>query len=358
MVPIPGLAARASRREGASPAHLALPLAIAALAGILASAPTSLAAQLEAGEARLRGRVLQAESGAPIPGARISLRSAAGSGPRGPADAGASRESGVVLSDRDGAFALAVRAWYHTVRVTAGGFRPLVVQVGVAEREERTLEVRLHPAVLAHEEHLVVTPARQERSAADQPSTLSVVDRARIEERAPQSTPDALADAAGILLQKTNRGAGSPYVRGLVGNQALVPVDGSPLNNATFRYGPNQYLATIDPAAIERLEVLRGSGSVLHGSDAIGGVINLITRQPRLSEGPTRASGALTGRFMTGGMERSGRFEADVSSSVAAFRGGVSVRRFGDLVAGGARSSLTVSYAAGLRSLAGRCTTC
>ena len=79
-------------------------------------------------------------------------------------------------------------------------------------------------------------------------------------------------------MQKTNHGGGSPFIRGLVGNQVLVLIDGIRLNNATFRYGPNQYLNTIDSWQIERIEVMRGSGSIQYGSDALGGVVNIISR--------------------------------------------------------------------------------
>ena len=150
----------------------------------------------------------------------------------------------------------------------------------------------------------------------------------------PRTAPEALADAAGVFVQKTNHGSGSPFLRGLVGNQVLVLVDGIRLNNATFRYGPNQYLATLDPALIERIEVVRGSGSVLHGSDAMGGVINVVTRQPTGVGQPLAASGRVTGKVMTSGMEKSGRFDAAISGRRGGLIGGVSVRSFGDIRAG------------------------
>ena len=77
----------------------------------------------------------------------------------------------------------------------------------------------------------------------------------------------------------------SSIVRGLIGNRILILVDGIRINNAIYRLGPNQYLNTIDIHRVERIEVLRGPGSVLYGSDALGGLINIITRKPMAADG-------------------------------------------------------------------------
>jgi len=287
-------------------------VALVALVGVPAIA--------QAESVQVAGRVVDAKSGRPVSGARIGLLAAP--------------DVNLASSAEDGQFAFAVPAGLRILRVTAEGFRALVFELRAGEAEG-PLDLKLEPAVLQVEEHLVVTPARQERPAADLPRAVSVIDRQWLEERAPRSTPEALADFAGVLLQKTNHGSGSPYLRGLVGNQVLVLIDGVRLNNSTFRYGPNQYLSTIDPASIERIEVVRGAGSALYGSDAIGGVINIVTRRAQLSDGPMRVSGSVGGKAMTSEMERSGRVEAEASSSRAAVRGGISLRDFGDLVAGG-----------------------
>lgn len=61
------------------------------------------------------------------------------------------------------------------------------------------------------------------------------------------NTPEVLSSVPGVFLQRTNQGGGSAFVRGLTGNQTLLVLDGIRFNNSTFRYGPNQYLNTIDP---------------------------------------------------------------------------------------------------------------
>ena len=89
---------------------------------------------------------------------------------------------------------------------------------------------------------------------------------------------DLLRGAPGVHVQQTSAGQGSVILRGLTGNQVLMLVNGVPLNNGTYRDGPGQYLATVDPETIERIEIIRGPGSVLYGSDAQGGVVNIITK--------------------------------------------------------------------------------
>jgi outer membrane receptor protein involved in Fe transport len=112
-----------------------------------------------------------------------------------------------------------------------------------------------------------------------------VVTREEIQRSGARSLPDALRLTAGVWVQETNLGGGSPFVRGLTGNQVLLMVDGVRINDSTTRFGPNQALNSIDPAIVERIEVLRGPASVLYGSDAIGGVIAIWTRRSRAGAG-------------------------------------------------------------------------
>lgn len=84
----------------------------------------------------------------------------------------------------------------------------------------------------------------------------------------------ALQNEVGVLMQSMAAGQASPFIRGLTGRQVLLLVDGIRLNNSVYRRGPNQYFNTIDPGMVDHIEVLRGRGSVLWGSDAIGGAIN------------------------------------------------------------------------------------
>lgn len=86
------------------------------------------------------------------------------------------------------------------------------------------------------------------------------------------------------------------------------------MNNSTFRYGPNQYLNTIDMYTIGRIEVAKGTGSVQYGTDAMGGVVQIFTREPEFSLNGNAVKGRLTGKYMTGGMEKTGRAEITLAN--------------------------------------------
>jgi hemoglobin/transferrin/lactoferrin receptor protein len=121
---------------------------------------------------------------------------------------------------------------------------------------------------------LVVTSSRSETKLTDVPYTTSLLDEAILWESARRTLPEALQYTPGVSIQKTGNGAGSPFIRGFTGRQNLLLVDGVRINNSTFRSGPVQYWNTIDSLTIDHLELIKSQGSVLYGSDAIGGIIN------------------------------------------------------------------------------------
>ncbi len=115
---------------------------------------------------------------------------------------------------------------------------------------------------------------RSNRSVFDDPRHVSVIGPQDLRERNARNMVEAIEREVGVMVQRTGAGQASPFIRGLTGPQTLILVDGIRMNNSTFRFGPNQYFALIDPGMIERIEVVRGPQSVLWGSDAIGGVLH------------------------------------------------------------------------------------
>jgi len=149
-----------------------------------------------------------------------------------------------------------------------------------------------------------------------------------------RTTPEALMGNSGVFIQKTNHGGGSAFLRGLTGNQILLLVDGIRFNNATFRYGPNQYLNSIDIFTIDKIEVGHGTGSVEYGSDALGGVINLLTKDPKFTTGKSSIQANVSGKFISEGMEKSSRAELKYANKNVALLTGLTHRNFGNLIGG------------------------
>lgn len=125
---------------------------------------------------------------------------------------------------------------------------------------------------------VVITATRSSTPVTKVPALVKTLEKKQMEERLVRTFPEALRETPGVAIQKTSNGQGSPFIRGFTGFRNLMMVDGIRFNNSTFRDGPNQYWNTIDSYALDRVEVLPSQGSVLYGSDAIGGTVNAFTR--------------------------------------------------------------------------------
>ncbi|MFC1890161.1 TonB-dependent receptor plug domain-containing protein [Thermodesulfobacteriota bacterium] len=130
-------------------------------------------------------------------------------------------------------------------------------------------------------DEIVVTATRRETLLSDVPDVLLVITRREIDELNPSSTGELLAYITGTSVE-TGTGSGLPKrhivgLNGLPANYTLVLVDGVRLLSEHIHTGRN--LELIPPHVIERIEVIRGAASAQYGADAIGGVINIITRK-------------------------------------------------------------------------------
>lgn len=189
------------------------------------------------------------------------------------------------------------------------------------------------------EPDVVVSASRRPEHDLDLPYATSVlnVDEARFGPDA-RSLPSLLTREPGVLLQKTGPGQSSPYLRGFTGFRTLWLVDGIRLNNSTWRDGPNQYSSTLDLYSVDRLEVVRGPGSVLWGSDAIGGTFNALTdpADPVLGR-----FGAYELRASSAEHSLVQRLEfQDARQGGWGLKGGFSYKQFGDIEAGGDSGTL------------------
>lgn len=165
------------------------------------------------------------------------------------------------------------------------------------------------------------------------PFIVSSIAAKQIQQNGARTTPEALMGVSGVFLQKTNHGGGSAFIRGLTGNQTLLVIDGIRINNATYRYGPNQYLNTIDMFTLKKIDILKGIGAIEYGSDAMGGVIQMETKQNSLKDlGKLHVSN--TSKFVTHQMESSNRTEVQFAQKKWDFIGGISFKNYGDIWGG------------------------
>ena len=134
-------------------------------------------------------------------------------------------------------------------------------------------------------EEIQVTATRRPTGVSNVSAALSIITSDEI--RGVKVTTDALAAQTGVFLQQTTPGQGAAIIRGLKGSEILHLVDGLRLNNAIFRNAPTQYLALVSPGTIDRMEVLRGAPASLYGSDAVGGVVHVLSRLPKFDGSET-----------------------------------------------------------------------
>lgn len=182
--------------------------------------------------------------------------------------------------NQDGTFKLtALPDGAYTLTISANGLQlrqlPLSFRAGQADLDL----IRLSP--IAIREAVTVTSQRGTVEASEHSSQLvSVKAEADLRNRPLATLGNVLEGVPGILVQQTTYGQVSPFLRGMTGYQVLNLVDGVRFNNATFRSGPNQYLAFIEPSQAQRVEALLGPTGVQYGSDALGGTLQVLTPLP------------------------------------------------------------------------------
>ncbi len=131
---------------------------------------------------------------------------------------------------------------------------------------------------VAAEQPIIITATRTAQIADESLASVIVIDREQIVQSQATDIADLLREHAGLDIAR-NGGPGQPaslFIRGAESNHVLVMVDGVKINPGTLGGAP---LQNIDPDLIERIEIVKGPRSALYGSDAVGGVINIITRR-------------------------------------------------------------------------------
>lgn len=191
--------------------------------------------------------------------------------------------------------------------------------------------VQLEMTALALDQ-VVISASRWAQNVSRVPNRVATIQSEEVLLRNPQTAADLLGSSGEVFIQKSQQGGGSPMIRGFATNRLLIAVDGVRMNTAIFRSGNLQNVISLDPFATEQTELLFGPGSVLYGSDAIGGVMAFYTLTPTLADSQERqSSGSAALRYASANEELTGHFDINIGGQKWAVVSSFSHNRYGDL---------------------------
>ena len=185
-------------------------------------------------------------------------------------------------------------------------------------------------------DEIIISADKFAEKMKDIPSQITVINSRDIRNYNTQTTGDLLERTGNVFLQKSQQEGGSPVLRGFEASRVLIVIDGVRMNNAIYRAGHLQNVLRIDQSILERSEILFGPGSLIYGSDALGGVMTFYTKDPVFSYNskPFTYTNAYT-RYSSANQEKTGHIDFNLGFRNIAFLTSISYSDFGDLVMGG-----------------------
>lgn len=203
-----------------------------------------------------------------------------------------------------------------------------------SDLEAQNFEIGMELTTFTHDE-FVVSASRWRQSKRKISYKVTGMSQRDVQLLNPQTAADLLGATGEVFIQKSQQGGGSPMIRGFSTNRLLYTVDGVRMNNAIFRGGNIQSVISLDASAMENTEVLFGPGSVIYGSDAIGGVMSFQTLLPELSASDKAiVIGKATSRVSSANNEFSNHFDINIGWKKWAILTSISHNRYGDLKMG------------------------
>jgi hemoglobin/transferrin/lactoferrin receptor protein len=168
-----------------------------------------------------------------------------------------------------------------TLFISANGYE--IFSISTAELTDNYIAYLIGSNATLSE--MVISATRNANRLKDLAQPISAIQRKDIQFINPANAADLLAQTGTALVQKSQLGGGSPILRGFEANKVLYVVDGIRMNNAIYRGGHLQDILSLDPMAMENVEIAYGPSAVAYGSDALGGVMSFNTRAPRFTSG-------------------------------------------------------------------------
>ncbi len=209
----------------------------------------------------------------------------------------------------------------------------ITIKVSFASIAENKYQIILTRQTIALDE-FTISANKWKQKADEMPLRVKSVHRDGLAYQ-PATSADLLGNTGQVFIQKSQQGGGSPMFRGFAANRILLVYDGMRVNNAIYRSGNLQNIILFDSKAMESAEIVFGPGSTVYGSDALGGVIDFRSIEPKFSNDSTLLINGI-GSFGYGSAAKEGSGHVHFSlggekySSFTSF----SFSQFGDLTMG------------------------
>ncbi len=183
---------------------------------------------------------------------------------------------------------------------------------------------------------IVISASSWEQNKNEVSNRIKIISKKTIANANFQTSADLLKASGEVFIQKSQLGGGSPMIRGYAANRILLIVDGVRMNNAIFRSGNLQNVISIDANSIESSEIILGSGTVIYGSDAIGGVVDFHSLKPKFSadDDKTFFSANIMSKFSSADYEKTGHFDFNAGTKKFASLTSFSYSDYDDLKMG------------------------
>jgi hemoglobin/transferrin/lactoferrin receptor protein len=220
--------------------------------------------------------------------------------------------------------------------IIISAFRFKEIVISYRQLEEIHFVVNLKEANIILNE-VTVSSNRLEQRKVETPNRIEIINMKEAAFQNPQTSADLLGMSGYAFIQKSQLGGGSPMLRGMATNRVLLVVDDVRMNNAIFRSGNVQSVISLDANAMQNAEILFGPGSVMYGSDAVGGVMSFTTLNPKFFESvdkKTMLTGNAMARFSSANTEQTGHVDFNIGMKKLAFVTSITYSKYGDLRAG------------------------
>lgn len=213
-------------------------------------------------------------------------------------------------------------------------FKQLVRSYNRLKQTEFKVKLSERTVVL---DEIFVSASKREQDQTEIPRKITRINTEEVAFTNPQTAADLLQASGEVFVQKSQMGGGSPFIRGFAANSVLIAVDGIRINNAIFRSGNLQNVISIDPNAISGTEVIFGPGSIIYGSDALGGVMDYMTKDVELSfaESERYVDANSLVRYSTANNERTIHGDINIGFEKWGFLSSLTYSNFDDLRSGG-----------------------